>query len=182
MPSPLSLYRELTKQTRNYLRELSPKDVELVRRYQEASDINELLRRGALGGVAKTPWHEQRRIETETLDRILREAPVLPEDLRVFRAAPRGVYPAEEKGYLSTSFSRDGAKDFLSAMDSTLDPHDMYMINVTGDTPYLAPHNLVPDYTGQKELIFPRGAMLLRSEDERGLDYLRGNYAEGGLV
>lgn len=180
MPSPLSLYRELTKQTKKYLHGLDAKDVELVRRYQEASDINGLLRRGDLAGVPKTPWHNARRIEAETLDRILREAPTLPEDIVVHRAAPRGVYPAEEKGFLSTSATKDGAWDFMSAMDSTYEPFTMYHINVLGDTPFLAPHDLVPEYSGQRELIFPRGSMLLPSEYGGGLDYLRGKYAGGG--
>lgn len=181
MPSPLSMYKELVRRSQNYLRELSPKDVELVRRYQEASDINGLLRSGALSGVAKTPWHEQRRIEAETLDRILRDAPTLPEDMTVYRAAPRRVYPDEERGFLSTSFSPSATHDFL--MHEPGDPYEVFRINVGADTPYLAPgSSLAPEYAPQRELIFPRGAMLLRSEDEKGLDYLRGNYAEGGLV
>lgn len=181
MPSPLSLYRELVRRSKSYLRELPPKDVELVRRYQEASDINHLLRSGALQQPPRTPWHATRLDEMENLDRILRDAPGLPEDLVVHRAAPRGVYPAEEKGFLSTSFSEDGARDFLEAFDSTYDPATMYRIAVPWKTPFIAPHNLVEEYAGQKELIFPRGSMLLNNE-EGSLDFLRGKYAEGGLV
>lgn len=177
----LSLYRELVRRSQKYLSQLPPKEIELVRRYQEASDINSLLRSGELSGTPRSPWHDARRIEAETLDRVLRDAPTLPEDLRVYRAAPASVYPAEEKGFLSTSATRNGARDFLEAMDSTFDPFRMYSINVSEGVPYLAPHNLVPEYVGQRELIFPRGSLLLDSEDGT-LDYLRGKYAEGGRV
>jgi hypothetical protein len=176
----LSLYNELVRRSKNYLRELPPKDVELVRRYQEASDINSLLRGGRLNAPANA-WYDARRAEVETLDRILAQAPTLPEDLVVHRAAPRGVYPGEEAGFLSTSFDKNGAWDFLEAIDPTHDPATMYQISVQNGTPFIAPHNLVEEYMGQKELIFPRGSMLLNGE-YNALDYLRGKYAEGGQV
>lgn len=181
MAGPLSLYRELARRSQKYLRELPEKDVEVVRRYQEASDINSLLRSGALEGAPRNAWHDARRIEAEILDRVLRDAPTLPEDIVVHRAAPKGVYPAEEKGFLSTAATPSGAWDFMEAMDSRYDPFEMYRILVNSETPFLAPGNLVPEYSGQKELIFPRGAKLLRGDDDN-LEYLRGKYAEGGRV
>lgn len=181
MPSPLSLYKELTRRSQKYLRELDPRDVELVRRYQEASDINSLLRSGALQQPPRTPWHATRLDEAEILDRVLREAPTLPEDLTVFRAAPSSAYPGTEQGFLSTSFDRRGASDFLDALNSEFEPATMHRISVQNGTPYLAPHDLVEEYVDQRELIFPRGARLLRNE-EGGLDFLRGKYAAGGVV
>ena len=187
MAGPLSLLKYLKAQSRRYLNELSPVQRELLTRYQEASDLNHYLR----NGFGKTPDNiiQQHMQEVQTLDDLIAKAPRLPEDIQAYRVAPKKVYPGEEKGFLSTALDRSGAEDFLSQYDPSMDAlfpeNQMYRINLQNDTPYVMPLDLVPEYEDQMEMILPRGGMLLPSEESAGgsiLDYLRGNYCEGGSV
>lgn len=141
--------------------------------YQEGSWINDVLRRD-LAEKEKYKHH------LGTLDEILRNAPTLPEDLRVYRGATPGVYPAEEPGYLSTTLDRHIARDWPTG--DTGGPGKLYTIDIPGGTPYVMPLDLIEEYAHQNELILPRGGMLLQEPSTGALNYLRGKYAEGGAV
>lgn len=172
MSGPLTLLKKLQADSRRYLSALSPEQKGELAAYQEGSWINDVLRRGREKDVHKR--------HIATLDEIIGNAPRLPEDLRVYRGATPGVYPAEERGYLSTTLKRNIARDWPTA--DTGGPGELYTIDVPGDTPFLMPLDVVEEYLHQQELIFPRGSMLLREPSTGALNYLRGKYATGGRV
>jgi hypothetical protein len=181
---PLALYRYLAEQSKKYMKGLSAREIELLRDYQEASDINHYLRNGLTERPRPTEYQQTRIDDAMTMDRILAEAPRMPEPRSVYRAAPSGVYPGEEKGFLSTSFDRDGAGDFLGQFDPSMDKDfpelRMHDILIPEGTPHLALDDLVPEYAEQRELLFPRGGTL--SPFGKSLAYRRGKYAGGGPV
>lgn len=184
MSGPLKLMKLLAANSAKYVRELDPAARAVLTHYQELPDVNTALRSGAV-----YPGND-----ILTLDRILREAPRLPEDVVVHRGAPRGVYPGKEPAYLSTAFDEADAQGFthpdIEAL-ADLPPElrdrgaQVYHVKVRGDTPFVMPGNLVPWYGEKSELLFPRGATLRPSQDglPGWLDYLRDfRFAEGGSV
>lgn len=156
------LLKKLQSDSRRYLSRLDPLTRHELSEYQQGSWINDALRRNLLPETA-LPVRER-------LDSALQEAPTLPEDLRVYRGAPRGVYPGLERGYLSTSLRKDEAANFLEPSS------ELYSIDVEGGTPYLMPLNLNREWGGQQELIFPRNSMLLREPSTGALNYLFGGF------
>lgn len=167
------LRKKLRSDAAKYLRALSGIDRTELATYQGGSWINDVLRRNR-------PLNVGEKYYTDRLDRILREAPQLPEDLRVYRGATPGVYPGPERGYLSTTLDRNIARDW-PIMDVN-GRGQLYSIDVNEGTPFVMPLNIVPEYHNQDELIFPRGAQLLHEPSTGALNYLRGKYARGGRV
>jgi hypothetical protein len=176
--APLSLIKKLVKDSRKHLNELSPEQKAALEYYQGSSNINWGLRDPVKGN----PYlHKILEAHVLELDRIFKEGPRMPEDMLLYRSAPRGVYPGIDHAYLSTSLDENLARDLLGI---TGEDDLLYRIMAPEGTPYMMPLDTDPTYKFQKEVILPRKGFLDPHDDglRNLLKYRNNKYAAGGLV
>jgi hypothetical protein len=176
-----NVYKYLQDLSEKYLNQLDPKDQHAVQLYQHAGDVlNEHLR-GApdhppySGAEELAPLHPNDPSVASNaelvarLDRIIREGPKTPEDVTLYRGMQRIQQPTPQPGYLSTSASRQAAKDY----------GPLQRVQVGGGTPALAT-DLNPDWLDlpQREVILPRGGLLTPTDK----DMVQYSKADGGKV
>lgn len=171
------LAAKLISDSRRYLGALSQLQRHNLSEYQEASWINDILRNRDINEERNAGYLRL----VNDLDEILRNAPTAPEDLRIYRSAPRTVYPGRERGYLSGTIDKRVADNWPSWMGET-DNHTTHNIDIMEGTPYVMPLDLMPEYLNQKEIILPRDSLLLQEPSTGVLNYLRGKYKIGGRV